>query len=92
MATATCYVHPDKPLSMFINEVGVSQRFRRRGIGKRLVSALLEEGRKRGCTEAWVATERSNVPARALYEALGGAADEENAVVYVYPLSAESAA
>jgi ribosomal protein S18 acetylase RimI-like enzyme len=86
MATGICYVHPDKPLAMFINEVGVSQRVQGQGIGKRLVSLLLDQARERGCSEAWVATELSNKPARALYEALGGVPDEENAVVYVYPL------
>lgn len=86
MATAICYVHPDKPLAMFINEVGVARRAQGQGVGKRLVSTLLEQARERGCSQAWVATELSNRPARALYEALGGVPDEEYAVVYVYPL------
>lgn len=86
MATAICYVHSDKPLDMFINEVGVSRRAQGQGVGKRLVSTLLEQARERGCSEAWVATELSNRPARALYEALGGVPDEDYAVVYVYPL------
>lgn len=85
MATTICYVHSDKPLAMFINEVGVSQRALDQGISKRLVSTLLEPARERGCSEAWVATELSSRPARALYEALGGVPDEEYAVVYVYP-------
>jgi ribosomal protein S18 acetylase RimI-like enzyme len=87
MASGFSYVHPDKPLSLFINEVGVSSRFHRRGLGRQLVSQLLAVGRKLGCAEAWVATELSNQPARALYQSLGGVADEEHAVVYVYPLS-----
>lgn len=92
MASAICYVHPDKPLSMFINEVGVAERFQRQGLGKRLVCALLEEARLRGCTEAWVATELSNTAARGLYEAVGGIPDQENAVVYVYDLGSNTAA
>lgn len=86
MATGMAYVHPDKPLSLFINEVGVSRRHQRRGIGRRLMSAILGWGRQRGCTEAWVATEVGNVAARALYRSGGGVEDEERAVVYVYPL------
>lgn len=86
MATGIGYVHPDKPLALFINEVGVSSRFRRQGVGRRLVSRLLEQGKALGCTEAWVATEVDNKPARALYEATGGVPDEAHAVVYVYPL------
>jgi ribosomal protein S18 acetylase RimI-like enzyme len=86
MASGISYVHPDKPLALFINEVGVSSRFHRRGLGRQLVSRLLETGKELGCTEAWVATELGNKPARALYESLGGIADEEHAVVYVYPI------
>ena len=90
MASGITYVHPDKPLALFINEVGVSARFHRRGLGKQLVSRLIEKGQEAGCTEAWVATEVDNKPARALYEALGGVQDEELAVVYVYPLKGEA--
>lgn len=89
MATGLAYVHPDKPLALFINEVGVSARFRRRGIGRRLIAALLAWGRARGCAEAWVATEAGNAPARGLYAATGGREDDAPAVVYVYPLSAD---
>jgi ribosomal protein S18 acetylase RimI-like enzyme len=90
MASGISYVHPDKPLALFINEVGVSGRYHRQGIGRRLVSRLIERGEELGCTEAWVATELGNKPARALYEALGGVPDEEHAVVYVYPLKAKA--
>ncbi len=87
MASGITYVHPDKPLALFINEVGVSNTFHRKGIGRRLVSALIETGTKLGCVEAWVATELNNEPARALYETLGGVPDEDHSVVYVYTLA-----
>ncbi len=87
MATGIAYLHPDKPLSLFINEVGVSGRFRRRGIGRNLVTALIARGRELGCVEAWVATEQDNKAARALYQSLGGEQDDQYAVVYTYPLS-----
>jgi ribosomal protein S18 acetylase RimI-like enzyme len=90
MATGVTYVHPDKPLALFINEVGVSGRFHRQGVGRQLISRILKEGKDLGCTEAWVATEVENKPARALYEATGGVPDEEHAVVYVYPLRAKA--
>ena len=86
MASAIAYVHPDKPLQLFINEVGVSARVRGRGIGKRLMRALLEQGRALGCTEAWVATETGNAPARALYDSLAGTEDADHAVVYTWKL------
>lgn len=86
MGSAIAYVHPDKPLALFINEVGVSGRCQGQGIGKRLVSALLEQGRLMGCTEAWVATEVDNVAARALYTSVAGREDPAHAVVYTWPL------
>jgi ribosomal protein S18 acetylase RimI-like enzyme len=86
MASGLTYVHPDKPLALFINEVGVSARLHGRGIGKRLVAAMLQRGRELGCAQAWVATEEGNAPARALYASTGGQPDEDKAVVYVYPL------
>jgi ribosomal protein S18 acetylase RimI-like enzyme len=90
MASAIAYVHPDKPLALFINEVGVSARYHRRGIGKRLIQALLEQGRIMGCTEAWVATEEDNGAARALYSSIEGKEDPARAVVYTWPLSRQT--
>jgi aminoglycoside 6'-N-acetyltransferase I len=90
MASAIAYVHPDKPRQLFINEVGVAGRVRGQGIGKRLVRALLEEGRRMGCVEAWVATEVGNEAARALYTSLAGVEDEDHAVVYTWPLGDRS--
>jgi ribosomal protein S18 acetylase RimI-like enzyme len=87
MASGFTYLHPDKPLAFFLNELGVSARFQRRGIARRLVERALAWARERGCTEAWVATEASNAAARALYAATGGVEDDEPAVVYVYPLA-----
>jgi ribosomal protein S18 acetylase RimI-like enzyme len=86
MASGIAYVHPDKPLQLFVNEVGVSSRFHRRGIGTRLVSALLGRGKEIGCQEAWVATEIGNDAARALYGSLGFREDDDPAVVYVRSL------
>jgi aminoglycoside 6'-N-acetyltransferase I len=87
MASGIAYVHPDKPLQLFVNEVGVSSRFHRRGIGTRLVTALIERGKGLGCQEAWVATEVDNDAARALYGSLGFREDDAPAVVYVRSLS-----
>lgn len=74
-ASGVHYVHPDKPPELFVNEVGVSPSHRRRGIGVRLVRALLEHARTLGCRNAWVATEPDNAAARALYAAAGGRED-----------------
>jgi ribosomal protein S18 acetylase RimI-like enzyme len=87
MASGIAYLHPDKPLQLFANEVGVSGRFHRQGVGKKLLAALLHRGLEIGCHEAWVATERSNAAARALYSSVGGKEEDEPAIVYVYSLA-----
>jgi ribosomal protein S18 acetylase RimI-like enzyme len=87
MASAILYIHPDKPLQMFINEVGVAGRCQGRGIGRKLMNLLLDHGREIGCIEAWVATEEDNAAARALYAAVQGREDPALAVVYTWHLS-----
>ena len=48
MASGVRYVHPDKPSEFWINEVGVSPDYQRRGLAKRIVVELLAEGRRQG--------------------------------------------
>jgi aminoglycoside 6'-N-acetyltransferase I len=71
-ASALHYVHPDKPPELWINEVGVAPTHRNRGLAKLLLSVLFDVGRKCGCKEAWVLTDRPNTAAMKLYESLGG--------------------
>lgn len=71
-ASGTVLDHPDKPPSLFVQEVGVNPDAQREGIGRALVLALRAEGRLQGCTTAWVLTEPDNTPARALYTGTGG--------------------
>lgn len=85
MASAVDYIHPDKPVELWINEVGVSPGFQRQGIGTQLLRALLGLGRELGCEEAWVATERDNEPARALYASEQGRG--EPVVMYSFSLT-----
>jgi ribosomal protein S18 acetylase RimI-like enzyme len=89
-ASAVRYVHPDKPSELWINEVGVSPRFHRRGVGKAVMSRLLAHARAEGCREAWVLTDEDNSAARALYGSAGGA--ESKAGVMVTFRLAEAAA
>ena len=71
-ASGVHYVHPDKPPELWINEVGLAPTHRRRGLGKAVLTALLEVGRAHNCIGAWVLTYRTNVAAMALYSSLGG--------------------
>ena len=86
MASAVHYVHPDKPPELWINEVGVAETHRRRGLARRLLEALFERGRGLGCSEAWVLADQSNTTAHRLYESAGGRASPEPAVMFEFPL------
>jgi aminoglycoside 6'-N-acetyltransferase I len=90
MISAVDYVHPDKARQLWINEVGVAPSHRRRGIGRRLLDAMLEHGRSLGCTEAWLGTEDDNVPARGLYESAGS--NPETFVLYEFPFGVDDVA
>lgn len=85
MASGVRYVHPDKPSELWINEVGVSPDYQRRGLAKRIVGALLAEGRRQGCGEAWVLTDHDNTAARALYKSAGGVESDAGLMV-TFPL------
>jgi ribosomal protein S18 acetylase RimI-like enzyme len=89
-ASAVHYVHPDKPAQLFVNEVGVADSHRRRGLAGRLLGVLLEHGRALGCREAWVATEPDNQAARALYGSAGGREHAERFVMFTFPLDEPS--
>lgn len=72
MASGTVLLHPDKPPSMFVNEVGARDSHLRRGIGTAVREKLFEIARARGCRGIWLGTETDNGPALALYRKLGG--------------------
>ena len=86
IASAVHYVHPDKPPELWINEVGVAASHRRRGCGKKLLSALFRAGRGLGCVEAWVLTEPANTAARRLYRSAGGARKRTPSVMFEFRL------
>lgn len=84
---AVIHRHPDKLTELYIDEVGVSPAFHRRGIARKMLDAMFEIGRENGCEEAWVGTEPDNVAARALYESRKEPhAEAESFVMYVYGL------
>ncbi len=85
-ASGVTYVHPDKPLELWINEVGVAASHRSQGIGAQVIRALLEAGRTAGCREAWVITERTNVAAMRLYTSVGGTEGPDECVLYSFVL------
>jgi ribosomal protein S18 acetylase RimI-like enzyme len=85
-ASGVHYVHPDKPAELWINEVGVSPDHQGRGVGKAVVRALLEHGKRLGCEEAWVLTDNANTAAMRLYAAVGGRAEPVPSVMFTFTL------
>lgn len=92
MASGLDYLHPDKPAELWIDELGVAPSHRGRGIGRRLLEALLEIGRTAGCEQAWVLTERGNRLARRLYRAAGGVETSLEQVLVEFALDSNSVA
>ena len=85
--SAVVYLHPDKAApELWINEVGVAPPHQRQGIGKALMQAILEEGKRSGCTEGWVLTERDNRAAMAMYTSVGGAESPPDPVMFTFKL------
>jgi ribosomal protein S18 acetylase RimI-like enzyme len=80
-------LHPDKSApELWINEIGVSPTYQRQGIGKMLLQFLLENARQSGCREAWVLTERTNIPAMAMYRSAGGEEELPDPTMFTFHL------
>lgn len=87
MCTGFTHFHPDKEEEFFVNELGVGDGYRRRGIGERLMRAMLAEAKAMGCPDVWIGTETDNAPALALYRKLLREGDtEELSVIFTYEL------
>jgi ribosomal protein S18 acetylase RimI-like enzyme len=66
--------HPDKGTEMVLSEPAVDARFRRRGIGRRLVEALLALAHRRGCSGLWGLADPDNGAAVRTYRSADGGA------------------
>ena len=73
-----------KPPELHLENVGVAETHRRRGIAAALVNEALAWGRELGCDEAWVATEVDNDAANELYRSLGS--QDDPALIHVFTL------
>ena len=63
------------PRQLLLYEVGVRRAYRRRGVGRSLVTAMLEWMREEGVPDAWVLAD--NPGAKAFYAACGFTPDQE---------------
>jgi ribosomal protein S18 acetylase RimI-like enzyme len=71
MLTGTFLRHPDKPLSLFVNELGTRPAWQRRGIATALMRLAIAVSRDRGARGVWLGTEEDNDAAIAFYRSLG---------------------
>ena len=88
-ASAVHYIHPDKPPELWINEVGVAPSHQGQGIGKAIMKEMLQLGRRLGCKNAWVLTDRGNEPANRLYQFTGGQIAPGDTVMYEFDITKE---
>lgn len=72
--------HPDKLPQLYVDEIGTALGYRRRGMARAMLGAMMGWGRELGCADAWVGTEPDNGPARALYSSFR--LPEHHAVFY----------
>lgn len=86
MATAVHYVHPDKSTELWLNEVGVAQTHHRQGIATKMLESLFEAGRRQGCKQAWVLTDRGNSRAMNFYASFNHVDGPDDCVMYTFNL------
>jgi predicted N-acetyltransferase YhbS len=79
-------LHPDGERTMLLDALDVAEHWRRRGIGKALVTAFIDHARARGCTEIWVLTDDGNPVGVATYRAAGGRRDPVDQVMFTWTL------
>ena len=86
-ASAVEVFHPDKRCELFLNEIGVMEGVRNRGVGRALIHELKRLGREHGCVSMWVLTDEDNAPAMGLYRSTGGQWDGVPSVMFEYDLT-----
>jgi ribosomal protein S18 acetylase RimI-like enzyme len=70
--------------AVLLYEIGVHDRFRRRGVGTALIVEAKRWAKEVGADEVWVLTDAGNAAAMALYAATGGQADTPGTTMFVY--------
>jgi len=85
--SATVILHPDNKPELFLNEIGVVERFQRKGAASALMDELKRLATELGCTTIWVLTDEGNPAAMAMYEKTGGVWDGERHIMFEYDLT-----
>lgn len=69
---------------VLLYEIGVDERFQRRGIGRALVAEVKRWAAEAGADEIWVLTNRGNEAAMALYRASDGEEDAPDVTMFTF--------
>ena len=69
------------PDELYVHAVDVAASHRRQGIGRAMIEFLKASLATLGFAEMWLATEKDNEAARALYDAAGGVWETENSAI-----------
>ncbi|QVK17670.1 GNAT family N-acetyltransferase [Mycoplasmatota bacterium] len=71
---------------MYMHEIEVLPDYRKKGIGKKLMDSLKEICKNRNVFRIFLITEKSNLPAVALYETMEGIAKNNDDIVFTYKI------
>jgi ribosomal protein S18 acetylase RimI-like enzyme len=80
----------DDQKQFFIYELGTNDKYQRKGIMKAIIETLLLELKRCDFDEAWVLTNKSNIPATSLYASTGAITESSDEVMYVYNLKKDT--
>jgi ribosomal protein S18 acetylase RimI-like enzyme len=78
-----------KRKQMFIHEVGVDEKYRRRGVGRGLLTSLLRDCRELGFEEVVIYVDPGNVPAVRLFLTTGALPEAAANRMFVYRLHSD---
>lgn len=70
---------------MCLYEIGTLKRYRRMGIGRRIINKIIDDGKLNKIMKIWIPTNISNKGACALYESIGAkGSDVKDDIIYTY--------
>lgn len=75
-----------KPPMLFLYSIDVTERFRRRGVARRLIHEFLRLGKEQGCGTSFVMTNEGNIPAMELYRSAVGIRANQDDVLFQWKI------
>lgn len=79
----------DKRKEFFIYEVATAEKFHRKGVMTKVFNLMKSELKSKGFENAWVLTNKSNLPAMAFYKSAGGFEPQNDIVLFEFNLGSE---